>query len=47
MECPNLYVFLTSVKSVDPDEMLHYAVLHLGLHCLPMYLFRGFQYAKD
>ena len=26
------YVF---ANSADPDEMLHYAVFHLGLHCLP------------
>ena len=24
----------TSTKSVDPDEMQHYAAFHLGLHCL-------------
>ena len=29
-------------NSVDPDEMQHYAAFHLGLHCLPKYLFRGF-----
>ena len=26
----------------DPNKMLHYAAFHLGLHCLPKYLFRGF-----
>ena len=25
-------------NSADPDEMLLYAALHLGLHCLPKYL---------
>ena len=33
-------------NSVDPDEMLHYAAIHQGLHCLPQYLFRGFRYTK-
>ena len=27
-------------NSADPDEMLHYAAFHLGLHCLPKYPFR-------
>ena len=31
---------------VDPDEMLHYAAFHLGLHCLLMYIFRSLQYAQ-
>ena len=36
----NDYVFLSqkivfiSTKSVDPDEMLHFAVFHLGIHSL-------------
>ena len=29
-------------NSADSDEMQHYAAFHLGLHCLPKYLFRGF-----
>ena len=24
-------------NSVDPDEMLHYAAFHLGLHCLAVF----------
>ena len=32
-------------NSADPDE-IHYATFHQGLHCLPKYLFRGFQYTK-
>ena len=28
------------VNSADPDEMPHYVAFHLGLHCLPKYLFR-------
>ena len=27
------------VNSADPDEMLHYAAFHRGLHCLPKYPF--------
>ena len=26
-------------KQCSPDEMLHFAAFHLGLHCLPKYLF--------
>ena len=26
------------VNSAEPDEMLHYAAFHLGLHSLPKYL---------
>ena len=37
---------LILANSADPDEMQHYAVFHLGLHCLPKYLFRDFQYTK-
>ena len=48
------YDVLLSLKSVlilansaDSDEMKHYAVFHLGLLCLLMYPFRGFQYTKS
>ena len=34
---------MTSAKSVDPDEMPHYAAFHLGLHFLQKYPFMGFQ----
>ena len=30
----------TLTNSVDPDEMLHNAAFHLGLHCLSKYPFR-------
>ena len=33
---------LELVNNVDPDEMSHYAAVHLELHCLPKYPFRGF-----
>ena len=38
--------FLILTNSADPDEMHHHAAFQLGLHCLPKYLFRGFQYTK-
>ena len=41
-----LKVVFVKAKSADPDEMLHDAAFHLGLHCLPKYPFRGIQYAK-
>ena len=28
-------------KQRDPDEMPHKVAFHLGLHCLPRYLFTG------
>ena len=42
----SLKMVLILAGSADPDEMQHFAAFHLGLHCLPkyMYLFRGFQY---
>ena len=33
---PTLRIVFTLTNSVDPDEMLHYAAFHLGLHCLSM-----------
>ena len=30
----SLRIVFTLTNSVDPDEMLHYAAFHLGLHCL-------------
>ena len=41
-----MIVFTLQTDSVDPDEMWHYAAFHLGIHFLPKYLFRGFQYIK-
>ena len=34
-------------NSADPDEMLHHAAFHLGLHGLPKYLFAGIQNEKE
>ena len=42
----SLKVSLILANSAYPDEMQHYAALHLGLQCLPKYPFRGFQYTK-
>ena len=36
-----MFLFLKLPNATDPDEMLHYAAFHLGLHCLPKYLFNG------
>ena len=33
-------------NNADPDAMPHYAAFHLGLHCLPKYLFAGNQYTR-
>ena len=33
--------------SADPDEMLQFAALHLGLQHLPKYLFTGIQYTHE
>ena len=35
----SLYIFIVSANTVDPDEMPHYAVFHLGLHCLLKFTF--------
>ena len=35
----SLKIVFVLANSVDPDEMLHYAAFHLGLHCLPKYHF--------
>ena len=36
----SLKIGFVSANSEDPDEMPHYVAFHLGLHCLPKYLFR-------
>ena len=41
-----MYFCLILANSGDPDEMQHYAAFHLSLHCLPKYLFGGFQYTN-
>ena len=37
---------LSTLYSADPDEMLPYAAFHLGLRCLPKYLFTSIQNEK-
>ena len=39
----SLQIVLVVANSVDPDKMTRY---RLSLHCLPTYLFRGFQFTK-
>ena len=29
--------------NADPGEMPHHVAFHVGFHCLPKYLFMGFQ----
>ena len=41
-----LKVVLMLANSANPDEMQHHAAFHLGLHCLPVLPFRGFQFTK-
>ena len=41
-----LNVNFVIANSADPGEMPHYAAFHLGLRCLPKYLFRGFPSLK-
>ena len=33
-------------NSAGPNEMLHDAAFHQGLHCLPKYMFMGFWSSK-
>ena len=35
----SLKIVFILANSVDPDEMPHTVAFHLGLHCLPKYLF--------
>ena len=42
----SLKIDFVLANSVDPDEMLHYAAFHLGLHCLPNYPFRVYWSSK-
>ena len=37
----SLNISFVLAKRVDPDEMLHQAAFHLGLQCLPKYVFRS------
>ena len=35
--CLSPVILFVLENSVDPDEMLHHAAFHRGLHCLPFY----------
>ena len=37
-------IYFVLANSADPDEMPQYVAFHLGLHCLPMYLFVSFHF---
>ena len=37
----SLKIVFVLANSVDPDDMLHNAAFHMGLHCFPKYAFRG------
>ena len=43
---PSLKIVFILSNIADPDEMLPYAAFHLGLHCLPKYIFTGTQNVK-
>ena len=38
----SLKIDFVQANSAVTDKMLQCAVLYLGIHCLPRYLFRGF-----
>ena len=42
----SLKISFVLANSADPDEMPQCAAFHLGLHCLPKYPFKGFQFSK-
>ena len=42
----NICMSLKIVFILDPDDLPPYAANHLGLHCLPKYLFTGLQNEK-
>ena len=42
----SLNMILGLANNFDPDEMLHHAAFHLGLHCLSKHLFAGIQNEK-
>ena len=41
----SLKISFVLANNADPDEMPHYAAFHLGLHCLPKYLFTCIQHS--
>ena len=43
--CPVGFLILAKSEDIDKKKQ-HDAAFHLGLHCLPKYQFRGFEYTK-
>ena len=43
---PHCHGSFILANSKRPDEMSHFVAFYLGLHYLPEYPFRGFQYTK-
>ena len=41
--CTNILFFSLMIFQ-DPDKMLHFVALHVGLLCLPKHLFMGLHY---
>ena len=42
----SLKIIFILANSEDADVLPHSAAIHLGLHCMSKYPFRGFQYNK-
>ena len=42
----SLNIFILA-KNEDPDDMLQNLAFHVGLHCLPKYSFRSYQYTVN
>ena len=40
-------ILLHVANTVDPEQTPHFVASDLGLHCLPMTLFTGFQVRMD
>ena len=43
----SMKIVFNLANSADPDEMPPYAAFHVGLHCLPKYLFTGIKNEKS
>ena len=39
----SIKIVVILVNSADSDKLPPYAAFHLGIHCLPKYLFTGIQ----
>ena len=45
-EFTSLKIDFILANNADPNEMLPYVAFHLGLHCLPKYMFTSIQNEK-